>query len=85
MTEAGPAKKHVFCSEGTVAGTGCKRLACALADRVLQLPALQLTARQYGEVELPDAAPATGPGALAGNLSRCKEDTARVFAVVVQT
>lgn len=31
MAESGRAKKHVFCSEGTVAGTGCKTLACALA------------------------------------------------------
>jgi len=29
--------------------------------------------------------PATGPGTLAGKLSRCKEGMARVFAVMVQT
>jgi len=31
-----------------------------------------LTARQYGEVVLPDAASGQGPGTLAGRLSRCK-------------
>ena len=36
MTEAEPAKKHVFCSDGMVAGMGCKTLACALAVRVLR-------------------------------------------------
>ena len=36
MAECGQAKKHVFCGEGTVAGTGCKTLACAL--EVLRLP-----------------------------------------------
>jgi len=29
MAESGQAKKHVFCSDGTVAGKGCKTLACA--------------------------------------------------------
>jgi hypothetical protein len=43
MTEAGPAKKHVFCS-GMDAGMGCKTLACALAVRILWPQALQLTA-----------------------------------------
>jgi len=37
---------------------------------------LQLTARQYGEVVLPDAASGLGPGTLAGKLSRCKEGMA---------
>ena len=36
-----------------------------------------LTARQYGEVVLPDAASGQGPGTLARNLSRCKEGTAQ--------
>jgi len=44
----------------------------------------KLTARQYGEVVLPDAASGQGPGTLAGKLSRCKEGMARVFAVTVQ-
>ena len=35
--------KAVFCSDVTLAGTGCKTLACALAVRVLQYSALQLT------------------------------------------
>jgi hypothetical protein len=30
------AKKHVFCSAGTVAGMGCKTLACGLEIMVLQ-------------------------------------------------
>ena len=43
-----------------------------------------LTARQYGEVVLPDASTGHGPGTLARKLSRCKEGMARVFAVMVQ-
>jgi hypothetical protein len=43
-----------------------------------------LTARQYGEVVLPDVSTEQGPGTLAGKLSRCKEGMARVFAVWVQ-
>jgi hypothetical protein len=43
-----------------------------------------LTARQYGEVVLPDAASGQGPGTLARKLSRCKEGMTRVFAVMVQ-
>jgi hypothetical protein len=34
---------------------------------------LLITARQYGEVVLPDAASGQGPGTLAEKLSRCKE------------
>jgi hypothetical protein len=44
--------------------------------------ALNLTARQYGEVVLPDEAPVTCPGSLASNFSRCKAGMARVFAVM---
>jgi hypothetical protein len=29
IAESGWAKNHVFCSDGTVAGMGCKTLACA--------------------------------------------------------
>jgi len=43
-----------------------------------------LTARQYGEVVLPDASTGLRPGTLAVKLSRCKEGMARVFAVQVQ-
>jgi hypothetical protein len=35
-----------------------------------------LTARQYGEVVLPDASTGQGPGTLARKLSRCKEGMA---------
>jgi len=35
-----------------------------------------LTARQYGEVVLPDASTGQGPGTLASKLSRCKEGMA---------
>jgi hypothetical protein len=35
-----------------------------------------LTARQYGEVVLPDEASGQGPGTLASKLSRCKEGMA---------
>jgi hypothetical protein len=45
---------------------------------------LQLTARQYGEVVLPDASTGQNPGTLAKKLSRCKEGMACVFAVMVQ-
>ena len=38
--------------------------------------AFLITARQYGEVVLPDAASEQGPGTLAGKLSRCKEGMA---------
>jgi hypothetical protein len=44
----------------------------------------KLTARQYGEVVLPDESTGQGPGTLAKKLSRCKEGMARVFAVMVQ-
>ena len=37
---------------------------------------LNLTARQYGEVVLPDASTGQSPGTLAGKLSRCKEGMA---------
>jgi hypothetical protein len=36
----------------------------------------KLTARQYGEVVLPDAASGQSPGTLARKLSRCKEGMA---------
>ena len=45
---------------------------------------LRLTARQYGEVVLPDAASGHDPDTLATKLSRCKEGMACVFAVMVQ-
>ena len=45
---------------------------------------LRLTARQYGEVVLPDASTGQDPGTLARKLSRCKEGMARVFAILVQ-
>ena len=38
--------------------------------------ALAITARQYGEVVLPDEASGKGPGTLARKLSRCKEGMA---------
>ena len=44
---------------------------------------LTITARQYGEVVLPDDSTGQGPGTLATKLSRCKEGMARVFAVMV--
>jgi hypothetical protein len=47
-------------------------------------PTFVLTARQYGEVVLPDAASGQSPDTLAAKLSRCKEGMARVFAVMVQ-
>jgi hypothetical protein len=49
---------------------------------IMNCPSCVLTARQYGEVVLPDEAPVTGPGSLARNFSRCKAGMARVFAVM---
>ena len=51
---------------------------------IVESKCLPLTARQYGEVVLPDAASGQGPGTLARKLSRCKEGMASVFAVMVQ-
>jgi hypothetical protein len=47
--------------------------------------ALPLTARQYGEVVLPDDNTGQSPGTLARKLSRCKEGMACVFAVRVRS
>ena len=43
---------------------------------MLQYLALAITARQYGEVVLPDASTGQDPGTLARKLSRCKEGMA---------
>ena len=43
---------------------------------MLSQKALPITARQYGEVVLPDAASGLNPGTLARKLSRCKEGMA---------
>ena len=40
-------------------------------------PKCTTTARQYGEVVLPDDSTGQGPGTLAEKLSRCKEGTAQ--------
>ena len=53
--------------------------------RPILLDPFVLTARQYGEVVLPDASTGQSPGTLAGKLSRCKEGMACVFAVQVQS
>jgi hypothetical protein len=45
---------------------------------------LHLTARQYGEVVLPDASTGQGPGTLATKLSRCKEGMAWFLQIQVQ-
>jgi hypothetical protein len=66
-----------------VAVAFCQTLACALGLGFV-LKTLHITARQYGEVVLPDEASGQGFGTLARNLSRCKEGMARVFAVMVQ-
>ena len=49
-------RKHVFGGEGTVAGKDRQTLACASGVMFLLNFALNLTARQYGEVVLPDDA-----------------------------
>jgi hypothetical protein len=45
---------------------------------------LQLTARQYGEVVLPDVASGQDPDSLASKLSRCKEGMAWFLQIQVQ-
>jgi hypothetical protein len=45
---------------------------------------LKLTARQYGEVVLPDAASGHDPDTLATKLSRCKERMAWFLQIQVQ-
>jgi len=55
-----------------------------VAENVADAHQLYLTARQYGEVVLPDASIGQGPGTLATKLSRCEEGMARVFVVRVQ-
>ena len=45
-------------------------------SNMLQFIRLHITARQYGEVVLPDASTGQGPGTLARKLSRCKEGMA---------
>jgi hypothetical protein len=71
----GRQKKHVFGSARKVAGMDCQTLACALDITVL-CKTLHITARQYGEVVLPDASTGQSPGTLAAKLSRCKEGMA---------
>jgi hypothetical protein len=46
---------------------------------------LHITARQYGEVVLPDASTGQSHGTLDKNLSRCEKSMACVFAVKVQS
>jgi hypothetical protein len=45
---------------------------------------LRLTARQYGEVVLPDAASGHDPDTLARKLSRCKEGMAWFLQIQLQ-
>ena len=52
--------------------------------RPIFLVAFVLTARQYGEVVLTDAASGQGPGSLASKLSRCKEGMAWFLQIQVQ-
>jgi hypothetical protein len=49
-------------------------------DRLRFWKLCYLTARQYGEVVLPDAASGHSPGTLATKLSLCKEGLARFLA-----
>ena len=52
---------------------------------VREYDGLNITARQYGEVVLPDTSTEQSPDSLAARLSRCKEGMARVFAVRVRS
>jgi hypothetical protein len=61
-----------------------KLLLLSVGNPGIVLKFLNLTARQYGEVVLPDEASGQSPGTLATKLSRCKKGMARVFAVMVQ-
>jgi len=60
----------------------CKCL-CSEGHYMLYV-ALNLTARQYGEVVLPDAASGQGPGTLAGEPSRWQDRYGVLFAVQIQ-
>jgi hypothetical protein len=52
------------------------RLLIIIKDQPITLAAFLLTARQYGEVVLPDAASGHGTDSLARKQSRCKEGMA---------
>jgi len=62
----------------------CRVSFCHYALNCHVIRGLPITARQYGEVVLPDASTGQGPDTLARKLSRCKEGMARVFAVMAQ-
>ena len=47
-----------------------------MSDKLSGLELCSITARQYGEVVLPDASTGHDPDTLARKLSRCKEGTA---------
>jgi hypothetical protein len=68
----------VFCTRDA-AGRDCKTIASGRESWFndgLVAGALQLTARQYGEVVLPDESTGQSPDTLARKLSRCKEGMA---------
>ena len=75
----------MFGSEGMVAGMGCQTLACALGVMVKSNFALNLTARQYGEVVLPDAASGHGVVPIGQKAVTVQGGYGAVFAVRVQT
>ena len=74
-------------AEGTLFFSSISPIKLLIASNTLIIKYLirqcTLTARQYGEVVLPDASTGQSPGSLARKLSRCKEGMARVFAVRV--
>jgi hypothetical protein len=76
MAKSGQAKKHVFCSDGTVAGMGCKTLARGLAKSWYTVSKVQICLA------------ANGPAIWGGCVTRRKHRSRPVFfsqkAVTVQ-
>jgi hypothetical protein len=84
MTESGRAKKHVFCCDGKVAGTGCKTLACALAKSWYAVSSVQICLAANGPAVAGVSVtrrshPATGPGSLAEIESRWQDGYGMCF------
>ena len=59
----------------------CRVSFCHYALNCHVIRGLPITARQYGEVVLPDAASGQGPDTLARKLSRCKEGMAQFLQI----
>jgi len=79
----------VFCSDGTVAGTGCKTLACAMAKSWYTASFEQICLAANGPAIKGGCVtwrshPGSGPGTLGRKLSRWQDRYGVLFAVRVQ-